>query len=106
MPAALDIVLQKLDGSKQESRRRRKTTLTCYPRDLRGPPQNRWGGHHARSLRGYPPQGRQTDPGRTLTPEEVALVEADLRARGFCVSASAAAINEQLHTWQPLGCRH
>ena len=71
------------DAEKKADDRRRKRTVNFYPRELRGPSQNRWGGHKARSLRGYPPQGQQTDPGRTLQPEEAALIEADLRARGF-----------------------
>ena len=60
-----------------------RNTFLSFPRELRGPSQNRWGGHRARRLRGYPPQGCQTDPGRSLNSEEVARLEPELRARGL-----------------------
>ena len=60
-----------------------RNTVLSYPRELRGPSQNRWGGHQARRLRGYPRQSRQTCPGRTLNREETASIEANLRVRGF-----------------------
>jgi hypothetical protein len=64
-------------------RKKKKPTLADYPPELRGLPNNRWGGHQAQSLRGfkgntYGPAG----PVRQFTEVERRKVEDDMRERG------------------------
>ncbi len=58
-------------------------TISEYAPHLRGPTQNKYGGHKSQQVRGL--RGNTygaASPWRTLTPEEKAEVEADLRANG------------------------
>jgi hypothetical protein len=56
--------------------------LNSYPKDLRGPGQNRWGGHQTQRLRGFRGTRNPRCPGRRLTPDEFREVERDLLERG------------------------
>ena len=59
-------------------------TISEYEPHLRGPTQNKYGGHKSQQVRGL--RGNTygaAGPCRTLTPEEKAKVEADLRAKGM-----------------------
>jgi hypothetical protein len=59
-------------------------TIGGYEPHLRGPSQNRFGGHRSQRMRGL--RGNTygaASPCRSLTPEEKAKVEANLRAKGM-----------------------
>ena len=59
-------------------------TIGEYEPHLQGPTQNKYGGHKSQQVRGL--RGNTygaASPCRTLTPEEKAKVEADLRAKGM-----------------------
>lgn len=60
----------------------KKPTVNSYPRDLRGPSQNRFGGHQSQNLRTYGGKRGPAGPVKILTPEECKAVEDDLRRRG------------------------
>jgi hypothetical protein len=66
-----------------DGKRRRRSKLNDLPPELRGLPQNKYGGHHGQRMR--PLRGSTFGPaneGRTLTPDEIARVEDELREKG------------------------
>lgn len=62
----------------------RERTLFDYPRELRGFPQNRWGGYRTIRIQTYPPllPFGSADPCRTYTDEERRALERKMRAEG------------------------
>ncbi len=64
--------------------KRRKKKVSELPPELRGPSQNRYGGHRAQNMR--PLRGSTFGPaneGRSLPPEEIAKQEKRLRQLGL-----------------------
>jgi hypothetical protein len=59
-----------------------RETINSLPPELRGPAQNRFGGHQTQRLRGYRRTGKP-GPGRRVTGEQREAIEADLRKRGL-----------------------
>jgi hypothetical protein len=79
----LDFYKKLLLKTPSHIRRTRPSLLDVSP-ELRGPPNNRYGGHQARSLRcfrdsTFGPAG----PGRQFTPEEIKKWEREQEARKF-----------------------
>ena len=77
-----DEILQETPGKKAGYSEPK--TISEYEPHLRGPTQNKYGGHQSQQVRGF--RGNTygaASPCRTLTPEEKAKVEADLRAKGM-----------------------
>jgi hypothetical protein len=65
-------------------RRRQRDSLLNYAPELRGPPNNRFGGHQAQSLSGF--KGGTygaAGPVREFTPEEIKKWEREQEARKF-----------------------
>jgi hypothetical protein len=62
-----------------------RDTINALPRELRGPSQNRYGGHQTQRLRGFRGTGgpRKAEPCRHQTGEDRVAIEADLRKRGL-----------------------
>jgi hypothetical protein len=58
-------IMRKIDRPKAPKR------LDAYDRELRGPAQNRWGGHQTQRLRTYGGKFGKANDGRSLTREEV-----------------------------------
>jgi len=59
----------------------KRNKLLEYPEHLRGPSNNRYGGHQATRLRGYGRVGR-AGPVKIYTESEKRKLEAELRAAG------------------------
>lgn len=58
--------------------------LQDYPPELRGPPNNKYGGHRNISIEGFPGGTYgPASPVRILSAEECEEVEADLKRRGL-----------------------
>jgi hypothetical protein len=69
---------------KEGKPKRHKKTLNDLPPDLRGPSQNRYGGHQAQKMK--PLRGSTFGPaneGRSLSAEEIAQQEERLREMGL-----------------------
>ena len=69
---------------RKKAGRREPKTIRGYEPHLRGPSQNKYGGHQSQRMRGL--RGNTygaASPCRTLPEEEKAKVEADLRERGM-----------------------
>ena len=60
-----------------------KPTVNSYSRDLRGPSQNRFGGHQSQNLRTYGGKRGPAGPVKVFTLEERKAVEEDLRKGGL-----------------------
>jgi hypothetical protein len=77
-----DEILQRTPGKKKAGYSEPKT-IREYEPHLRGPSQNKYGGHQSQRMRGI--RGNTygaASPCRRFTVEEKAKVEADLRANG------------------------
>lgn len=70
---------QKDEGAWQ---RKRKPTVASYPAHLRGPAQNRFGGHQAQRIRAKGTFGAASE-GRRLSPEEIRKLEVKYVAAGL-----------------------
>ena|SRR6516162_405704 len=58
--------------------------LTDYPPELRGPPQNKYGGHNCARMRVFKDSTfGPASPCRSFSSDERAQVERDLRAKGY-----------------------
>jgi hypothetical protein len=58
--------------------------LTDFPPELRGPPQNRYGGHNTVHMRAFKDSSfGGAGPCRTYSARECAQVEQELRAKGY-----------------------
>jgi hypothetical protein len=58
-------IMPKLDKPKAPKR------LGEYPREMRGPPQNRWGGQQTQRLRTYGGKFGKANNGRSLNADEI-----------------------------------
>ena len=77
-----DEILQETPGKKAGYSEPK--TISEYAPHLRGPTQNKYGGHKSQQVRGF--RGNTygaASPCRRFTEEEKAKVEADLRAKGM-----------------------
>lgn len=71
---------------REENKRRRRQGLRLqdYPKELRGPPNNRFGGYRNVAIKGF--KGNTygaASPCRTLSEEERLKVEEELREKGL-----------------------
>ena len=57
-------------------------TLDMYPPHLRGPSNNRFGGHQATRLRTYGGKFGPANEGRRLSRKECEIIAKDLKKRG------------------------
>jgi hypothetical protein len=74
-------IRQKKRKGRNNIKLRTRDTIGSLPPELRGPSQNRFGGHQTQRLRGYRRTGKP-GPGRRVTGELREAIEADLRKRG------------------------
>lgn len=65
------------------SKSRRRLTVNSYSTELRGLPQNKFGGHQTQQLRGFWTPGVQSGRGRRLSVEERRPIEAALKKQGL-----------------------
>jgi hypothetical protein len=65
------------DMAKKSRRSKRRKTLLAYPRELRGFANNRFGGHHARSMKGYGRDWGREYPCRSYSKEEISALQAE-----------------------------
>ena len=64
------------------TRRKKKPALLQYPPELRGPPNNRYGGHRATGLKTYGGTFGPAGPCRQLSPDERQAIEDQMRKEG------------------------
>jgi hypothetical protein len=68
--------------SGQKKRRKKRATVNSLPWELRGPGQNKYGGHQMQRLRGLRSAGGKHGPCVRVTDERRKEIEAEMRKRG------------------------
>ncbi len=56
--------------------------ISDYPRNLRGPSQNKWGGFQNKKIKGYNDSRGPAGPCRVFSEEEIKEYERQMRKRG------------------------